>query len=251
MGMIITSSIVFACVAGGALLGLFLRSKLPPHHLCPESREVVKLGMGLIGTMTALLLGMQIGAAKNTFDSADTRVKEIASKIGFLDRVMAMYGPETQDSREALRTMVAGGLDTIWPPSGGATALPSPVEKRGESLFQRLLELTPDHPTKTALKAEAITLATEVARIRWLMFAQSKSTGSFVFLGIVVFWLSVVFVSFGLLGRPNATVVTTLMVCALSVSAAIGLITELNRPFGGYIRISSEPLRHALSLMGS
>jgi hypothetical protein len=83
------------------------------------------------------------------------------------------------------------------------------------------------------------------------MFAQSRGQGSSVFLAIVVVWLTVVFTSFGLLGKPNATVVTTLLVCALSVSAAIGLIMELSRPFGGLIQVSSEPLRQSLALLGT
>lgn len=248
MGMAVTSSIVFACVAGGAMLGLYLRHLLPPEQLNDRSREVIKLGMGLIGTMTALLLGMQIGSAKDTYDEADSKIKEMAANIGFLDRMMANYGPETREGREALRSMVAQAVDRVW--SKRVASLPSPTEGGGEALYRQLHELSPNGPTQAAFKAEALSVAGQMARARWLMFAQSNSSGSAVFMTIVVIWLVVVFISFGLLGTPNVTVVVTLLVCALSVSGAIGLIMELNRPFGGIIQVSSEPLLHALDLMG-
>lgn len=116
---------MFACVAGGAMLGLFLRNLLPADQLNERSREVIKLGMGLIGTMTALLLGMQIGSAKDTYDEADAKVKEMAANVGFLDRMMANYGPETKEAREALRGMVAHAVDQVW--SKRIASLPSPT----------------------------------------------------------------------------------------------------------------------------
>jgi hypothetical protein len=248
--MVATSSIVFACVAGGAMLGLFLRTVLPAHHLSAESRDVVKLGMGLIGTMTALLLGMQIGSAKDSYDNADAEIKEIAGKIGYLDRVLANYGPETAEARESLRAAVTRGIEQTWSRIAAATAVPNPTAAGGESLYHEIQQLSPGSPTTVALKAEALSLNTEVARLRWLMFAQAGGSGSVVFLAIVVVWLTLVFMSFGLLGTPNATVIVTLLVCALSVSAAIGLVLELNRPFSGLIQLSSAPLQNALNLIG-
>src|SRR5262245_29466756 len=235
--MTANTAIVFLCVVGGAALGLFLRSVLPPHHLSAESKDVIKLGTGVIGTMTGLLLGMQIGSAKDTYDIAEAKIKEIAAKFGLLDRAMANYGSETKEARQALRAIVAGGVEQIW--SRGAVTLPSPT---GEAWYRQLQGLFPDDPVQAAFKAEAVSLATEIARIRWLMFAHSRSSGSTAFFAIVVFWLALVFTSFGLLGTPNVTVIVTLLVCALSVSGAIGLIMELNRPFGGVIQVSSEPL---------
>ena len=70
------------------------------------------------------------------------------------------------------------------------------------------------------------------------------------FLVVLVFWLTILFISFGLFAPPNATVIATLFVCALSVSGAIFLILELDQPFEGLIRISSAPLRNALAHLG-
>jgi hypothetical protein len=67
---------------------------------------------------------------------------------------------------------------------------------------------------------------------------------------VLVFWLIILFVSFGLFAPPNATVFAALFVCALSVSGAIFLILELDQPFEGHIQISSGPLRNALAHLG-
>jgi hypothetical protein len=201
--------------------------------------------------MTALLLGMQIGSAKDAYDNADAEVKEMAGKVIYLDRLLANYGPESAKAREIFRVSVSRGVDQVWPPRGGAASFPSPIEVGGEALYHEPQALSPEGPAKAALKAEAIALALDIGRLRWLVFAQAKSTGSVVFLVLVVVWLTLVFASFGLLGTYNALVVVTLIVCALSVSTAIGLIMELNRPFGGLIQISSEPMRNAIGLMGT
>jgi fluoride ion exporter CrcB/FEX len=66
------SVIVLACVFGGALLGALLRVMLPEHHLSAESKDVVKLAMGLIATMSALVLGLLIASAKSSFDAQRT-----------------------------------------------------------------------------------------------------------------------------------------------------------------------------------
>ena len=64
MSPIAVSLTVFACVFGGVLVGIWLRSILPKDHLDAESRDTVKVGIGLIATMTALVLGLVTAAAK-------------------------------------------------------------------------------------------------------------------------------------------------------------------------------------------
>jgi hypothetical protein len=89
-----------------------------------------------------------------------------------------------------------------------------------------------------------------VGQARWLLFEQQGSSLSMPFLVVVVFWLTIIFVSFGAFAPSNATVVATLFVCALSVSGSIFLVLEMDRPFTGLIQISDAPLRHALAQLG-
>ncbi|MCM3870387.1 MAG: DUF4239 domain-containing protein [Pyrinomonadaceae bacterium] len=239
--------IVFACVFGGALLGLYLHSALSDRHLTAESRDLVKLGMGLIATMSALALGLLIATAKSSYDTQRSEVVQISATVVLLDRVLAHYGPETKESRELLRSSVSNYVTLLWSEPGsqaqvGATG--------GEALFGKIEELAPQNDAQRSLKTRAESMIVELGRMRWLLVAQSSSEIPRPFLVVLIFWLTIIFVSFGLSAPRNATTLITLFVCALSVSLAIFLILELNRPFDGFIQISSAPLRNALALLG-
>src|SRR5271156_1258708 len=101
------SWVVFACVFGGALVGMLLRATLPAHHLNADSKDVVKLGMGLVATMSALVLGLLVASAKSSFDAQGAQLKQMSANVVLLDRVLAHYGPETKEARDALRATVA------------------------------------------------------------------------------------------------------------------------------------------------
>ena len=107
MSSISITLIAFACVFGGALLGLLLQTVLPRHHLHVDSKDVVKLGMGLVGTMAALVLGLLVASAKGSYDAQSTELTDLAANVVLLDRVLAHYGPETKEARELLRSTVA------------------------------------------------------------------------------------------------------------------------------------------------
>ena len=97
------------CIFGGVLLGMLLRSRLPDHHLSSDSKDTVKLGAGMIATLSALILGLLVSSAKGTFDTMNAEITLGASKIVLLDRVLANYGPVSRDAREQLRRSVAAG----------------------------------------------------------------------------------------------------------------------------------------------
>ena len=107
--------LVFVCTFGGALVGLWLRSALPDHHLSPDSKDTVKVGIGLIATMTALVLGLVTASAKSSFDALNTAVQHTAADVLALDRTRARYGPESKAVREALAHAVAQRLELTWP----------------------------------------------------------------------------------------------------------------------------------------
>jgi hypothetical protein len=249
MNPIATSVTVFACIFGGALLGMFLRGVLPAHHFDEDTKDVIKLGMGLIATMTALILGLLIASAKGSYDTQKAEVAELSAKVIFLDRVLARYGPETKDFRILMRATLEREIDRVWPEDraraphlepGGAASFP----------YDKIQELSPKDDSKRALKIQAIGIMAEIERTRWLMFAQRGSSFSMLFLVVVVSWLTLIFISFGLYAPRNATVIATLFVCALSVTGAILMILELNTPFEGLIQISPAQLRDTLSVLG-
>jgi Protein of unknown function (DUF4239) len=250
MSSLTIGSIVFACLFVGALLGMFIRTILPAHHLSPESKDVVKVAMGLIGTMGALLLGLLVASAKNTYDTEKTAFTQMSSKIIFLDRVMAHYGPETKESRDLLRRAVVRVLNQIWPQDSSRPAELDPTAAGAEVIIDKMQALAPQNDAQRALKGQALSIIADLGQTRWLMFEQSGGSVSMALVVVVVFWLTILFVSFGLYAPPNTTVIAALFVCALSVSGALFLILELDHPFEGLIQIPSTPLRNALAHLG-
>ncbi len=253
MSSLLISCIVFACIFGGTLLGMVLRTYLPEHHLSAESKDVVKLGMGLIGTMTALVLGLLIASAKNSFDTQRSGLAQLSANILLLDRVLAHYGPESKDAREMLRGSVADVLEHTWPrenPQSGQVAEKVGTEGRYEGLYEKIQELAPKNDAQRALQAQALKTGADIAQMRWLMFAQKGSSIPTPFLVVMVCWLALILASFSLFAPCNATVFSTLLVCALAVSSAVFLILELDQPFEGMIQVSSAPLRATLAQLG-
>ena len=246
MSPIVVGGIVLACVFGGALLGMAIHAMLPEHHLNAESKDVIKLGMGLIATMSALVLALLTNSAKGSYDTQRNELTQAAANIILVDRVLAHYGPETKEARDLLKTSVAGMIDRLWPDDPVANAKLGPTTAGGELFFDKIQELKPQNDVQRSLQAEAIKMSIDIGQARLLLFEQSGRSIPMPFLVLLIFWVTVIFLSFGLFAPRNATVIATLFLCALSVSGAIFLIMELDRPFGGMIQISSAPLRNAM-----
>ena len=244
--------IVFACVFGGALIGMALRVLLPEHHLSEDTKDVVKLGVGLIATMTALVLGLMIATAKSSYDTQDDAVKHTAAKVLLLDRMLSSYGPETKEARELLRRTVASRLQAIWPEDRAQRPpLDAPetvLADRG--IEARILQLSPQNDGQRWLQTQALRVGRDIMETRWLVLGSLGSSIPVQFLVLVVFWLVIIFGSFGLFAPRNATVVAVLFLCALSVAGSLFLILEMDRPFEGLMRLSSAPWRYTLSHLG-
>lgn len=242
--------IVFICVYGGAMIGMRISAALPDHHLSADSKDIVKLGMGLVGTMTALLLGLLVASAKGSYETEKAEITQMSAKIIFLDRVLANYGEEATEVRGILRTCAERAVERIWPEGDGQSGSLEPTSSGLEGLYNKIHELKPKDDTQRDLKSSALSLASDLGQMRWLLFEQTGRSIPTPFLIVVIFWLSVIFISFGLMAPRNATVIITLLICALSVSGAIVLIMELDRPFDGLIQITSSSMRDALTHLG-
>ena len=251
MSSITISFIVFACVFGGALLGILLRVVLPQNHLSAESKDIVKLGMGLVATMAALVLGLLVASAKGSYDAQIAELTQGSTNILLLDRLLAQYGPETKEARALLRGAVVRVLDRTWPKAGAsASGLPPPASASAETLYGKIQGLSPKDDAQRSLQSQALSIALDLRKTRWLMYEQETESVALPLLAILVLWLTIIFISFGLFAPFNATVVSSLIAAALSVSAAIFLILDMYKPYSGLIQISSAPLRFALAHLG-
>ena len=251
MDSAITAAIVFACLFGAGLLGMRVRAILPETHLNPDTKDAVKVGMGLVATMAALVLGLLVASTKGAYDAQKGEVTQMAAKIVFLDRALANYGPETAETRDLLRRSVGSAINRMWPDRKiSQTAQLDPSATSGEAFFNSIQQLSPQNDAQRSLKSQAVQVTTDVGQMRWLLFEQTESSISVAMLIVLIAWLAIIFTSVGLFAPPNGTVIVALMLSALSVAGAIFLIMELDMPFDGVIQISPAPMRNALNHLG-
>ena len=247
MSPITISVLILGCVFGGALVGIFLHSLLPNHHLDSDSKEAVRLGMALVGTTLALVLGLLIASSKGFYDTQNSEVTQLAADVVLLDRVLLQFGPETKEIRELLRNSVAGMVEVTWARDGSNKTHIEPFAVNAGAVFGKIQELSPQNDNQRFLQSQALSMAVKVGQTRTLMFAQQASSVPMPLLTVLGFWLTMLFISFGLFARPNLTVLVSLFTSALAICSAIFLILEMYQPYGGLIQVSSAPLRAALA----
>jgi len=252
MSAMAISWIAFACIFGGAFLGMFLRKRLPGHHLAGDTKDIVRLGTGLIATIAALALGLLIASANSTHENQSSQVRQLTANVVLLDRTLALYGPETDALRNLLRRGVAILADRLWRQGGSDSAKAEPFEASDAALsfYDEIQKLSPRNEVQRSLQARAIDASTDLAKARLLLFAKAGGPIPMPFLVVLISWLTIIFVSFSLFADTNAATTTALGVFALSAAASIFLILELGQPFAGLMMLSDEPLRTALGPLG-
>src|SRR5947207_5212286 len=189
MDSAITAAIVFACLFGAGLLGMRVRAILPETHLNPDTKDAVKVGMGLVATMAALVLGLLVASTKGTYDTQKGEVTQMAAKTVFLDRVLANYGSETAETRDLLRRTVGSAISQMWPDKKSSqTAQLDPSGSSGETLFNSIEKLSPQNDVQRSLKSQAAQIATDLGQMRWLLLEQTDTSISVTMLIILIVW---------------------------------------------------------------
>lgn len=251
MNAVVVSLIVFASGAAGAGIGMGLRSRLPDHHFSPETKDVVNLGIGLIASMVALVLGLLVASASAAFTAQQAGFQNLAANVVLLDRGLSLYGPKAKPARDALhqtvKDMVRHSAEAGQ--GGNREGLASAdLNADGAALFQSLAQMAPANDFEKGVQAQALSLEVELGRTRWLL-SQQPMVDSIPkpFILMVAAWLGALFVGFGLFAPRNSTVVAALAVSAMSAAGAVFLIMELQQPFDGFIQISNGPLHAALA----
>lgn len=250
MNSAIVAALLFIALGGVVLLGRGARRYLPADHLSADSKDAVKLAMGLVATMTALLLGLLISSAKGTYDTVRGEVSQMAAKVAFLDRVLAAYGPEAAGARVEEHDVVADAVRRMWPEEKSGSAQVAPNEQAGDELYLAVIRLSPNDDAQRALKEQAATVMVDLAQLRSLLQAQAIPSISKPLLIAVVSWLVVIFFGFSLVAPPNATTTLALVASAFAVAGALFLILELDHPLSGLIRVPSEPVVNVLNHLG-
>ena len=251
MSALATSGTVAMCLAVAALAGLYLSRRLPDHHLSLELKDTIKLATAVVGTLSALALGFLIASAKTTFDNADNELRTSVAHIILLDRVMRQYGPETSPARAELAKIVKSRLDEHW---GGHVSVQASTPNDGdfgiEPVQAALRSLEPQSEVQTILKTRALEVSGVIAEAHWLLAERGNERLPTAFLIILVFWLSLLFLTFGLLAPKNGTVIGIVIICGFSVAGAVFLVIDMAHPYQGIVHLSDEPLRIAMERIG-
>jgi hypothetical protein len=244
--------ISLTCIFGGVLFGMWLSNLLPDHHLSSESKDTVKLGAGIVATMAALVLGILVGSAKSSFDTITNGITEVGTKVIMLDRTLAQYGPESKDVRAGVLGTIETAVRHLWPEEKtGENHLKAMEKSTGtEDIQSAIKALSPKTEAQRQLQARAEQINNDIIQLRWMLIENQQKSIPTPLLVVLVFWLTTLFISFGLFAARNMTVVVTLFISALSVSAALFIILEMSGPLEGMIKVSSAPLRKALEHMG-
>ena len=224
---------------------------LPEQYLSPDTKDLVRLGAGLIATIAALVLGLLIASAKSSADTQSNQVKQLTADIILLDQLLAQYGPETAAVRNSLRRAVDAAADQIWHKDNSVSVGKAPFEATaaGEEFFAKLRQLSPQNTDQRILQERAILTYTDIAHTRLLLFTQGDNPIPMPFLIVLIFWVSIIFANFSPFVEPKPIAMGAQVVFALSAAAAIFLVLELSQPFSGLMQISSTPLRNALVLL--
>ncbi len=196
--------------------------------------------------MSALLLGLLVSSAKDSFDTVRAEVIQLSAKVSFLDRVLEMYGTETNPLRSGLRSGLDDAITQMW--SSRADAKPFNLQG-GNVLYIALQGLSPGNDTQRALKDQAASTMVEIAQLRILLHAQSLSSISGPLLVVVVGWFAIIFFGFSLFAPLNHTASIAMLVSAISVAGAIFLMLEMDQPFTGLIHITKEPMVNVLNAL--
>lgn len=238
----------FISILIGAAMGMVLKRVLPAELLEGGSKEAIRLSAGFLSTLAALVIGLMIASAKNTYDSQNTNIRQLGTNAVLVDQMLTQYGPEAKAARNLLREIIPSATVRIWRENtlgkGGGSAFV--VSEMAERFYRAVEGLNPANPEQTSLKSRIIQLTTDMGRTRLMVFTQGDDGIPLPFFVVLVFWLVVIFASFSLFAEPGLIVVASTLVFALSVSSALFLIVDLSHPFQGLMQISNHHLHMVL-----
>ena len=241
------AAVAFVCILASAIGGALLRARLPEHHVSGDSKDVIKLSIALVATMSALVLALLFASTRTSFERTSGLVSRLTADITELDRVLKHYGPEAEPVRAALRAEIQPMIDSIWRDEAIARGVNLDQSKTpDEEVLFMLQDLQPTNSRQRALQARALQVGADLAQTQLALFAQPTDSISNTFLVVLIIWLMFIFGIFSMTAPPNPTLFSVIVICILSASAAFYLILELGLPFGGLMQLSNEPLRNAL-----
>ncbi|MFL6538592.1 MAG: hypothetical protein ACJ8JD_10490 [Chthoniobacterales bacterium] len=235
----------FVGIFGGALLGFLAARRLPGHQLTNDTQTAVTVSVAVIGTLAALVLGLMITAANGSFTKRSEEVRELSLQLIRMDRNLRRYGPETADVRGELRAWSTAKIQQLFPEEGKVVPTSDQTIELLETVQDGLMALKPNGFRQEYLRTLCITLSSTMIQARWGLETHAGHSIPIPFLVLLIFWLAIVFASFGLFAPANPTTMVALVLCAIAVAGGIFLIEDLDNPGGGLVRLPADAMRRA------
>lgn len=254
MNSIMLAAVAFLFPIAGGAVGMASRDWLSSHHLSKDSTDVVKLACGLIATLVALVLSLLVSSANSFHNEVEGEYKRALVSVSQLDQRLAAYGPETDESRQLLRSVLAASAKLRWPLEdfGISQPLSRPAPAALLDLERQILKLRPASDEQKYFQAQALQLTAGLMQIQRLIANQARSNSlPLPVLIAVILCSAAIFGSFGLYTKPNAVVWLSICGAAAAVAGSVFLIIELNTPFGGLLQLSSAPIKALLASLGT
>jgi hypothetical protein len=250
MNSVLASLFTFLAIFCGALAGILVSRRLPAPHLSNETRTAVSVSMAVVGTLAALVLGLMISTASTAFSARTNAIETLAVDVVKLDRALLRFGPEAAGIRAELKKYALSKIQEL---SGRQSANNLAIANLAilETVNDQVIALRPTDDRGRQIQTQALQWLAAISDARWLLVEKSNITVPTPFLILVIFWLSLLFASFGLFAPNNATVIVILFLCAVAISGGILMILELGAPTRGLVRASVAPLMNAVDEMAA
>ncbi|MDK4715154.1 MULTISPECIES: hypothetical protein [unclassified Rhizobium] len=253
---------LFVLLVFSAAVGSILRARLPAPHRGNETIDFLRVVTALLVTFAALVMSLLLASELNAFTTASHDRNRYAASLAEMDRCLRNYGPALDNERQLLRSYTTAVIASTWPgepvPAGMTYPDISKLPLTGEApalgaiLNDMGLGIAREQPTD-ALHQLLVTrcnqLFSDLLAARWTVIEDAHGSLSTPFLGVLIFWLMLVFLSFGLQAPRNPLAGSIVAVAIVSVASVMFVILDLDLPYGGLFGISSESMRHALTDM--
>jgi hypothetical protein len=243
--------ITFCCISCAALAGFLIGRRLPEDSRSDGTQRVVQLVMNIVGILTALVMGLLIAATKTNFDTTSTEVEEFATSLSLLDRELGHLGADAGPLRDLLRAFTSRKIALMWPAERGVKPRlqDQETDQMLDDLEVRLLSSSLQGEGLRDTRASALRILDDLKRTNRLLAVQQTIRAPPPFLDVVVFWLCMLYLSYAAFAPLNRAVVGAMVISALSVSIALNVIIDMDRPFLGIIKIPSLSMRQAFEDM--
>jgi hypothetical protein len=246
------SVVVLVLILASAAIGSHVRAKLADHHFSEDSLAAMRIAVGLVATLSALVLSLLISSGKSSLDLVNTALQHNSVAMIQLDRTLSEFGPSTDDLRKEIKSDYAHWINFLFSDEMGKTAEAESrdILERTYAIQGRIFALHPASPVEEKLRDHAMQLWDDIFAGRWLALEHRRGLIPTPLIAVLVGWLTVIFGIFGFSAPRNWSMCVVFLLCALSATTAVYVVIDLDTPFRGMVNVSNAPMIDALKFIG-